>query len=80
MTQSQQPAEALERLARREQRPQVAATLQLAAAQLRDDHGQGAPVGLLALITAERLSSVAALLPSCARPRATRWRPRQRRI
>lgn len=56
-------AEALHRAAQREQRPQVAATLLLAAAQLRDDGAaEERLTQLLALIPAERLISVAALL------------------
>jgi hypothetical protein len=61
-------AEAPERSARREQRPQVATTLRLAAAQLRDDRTtEGRLTQLLAQIPVERLISVAALvLDQCA--------------
>ena len=56
-------AEALERIARREQRLQVAATLRLAAAQLRDDRTvEERLTQLLAQIPVEQLISVAALL------------------
>ncbi|MFL5803547.1 MAG: hypothetical protein ACJ8CR_17610 [Roseiflexaceae bacterium] len=56
-------ADALERSARREQRPQVATTLRLAAAQLREDRTvEERLTQLLALIPVERLISVAALM------------------
>jgi mono/diheme cytochrome c family protein len=56
-------ADVLERSARCEHRPQVAATLQLAAAQLRGDRiAKERLRQLLALIPVEHLISVAALV------------------
>ena len=56
-------ARALERAAQREQRPQVASTLRLAAAQLRDDQTvEQRLTQLLAAVPVEHLISVAALL------------------
>jgi hypothetical protein len=73
-------ARALERAAQREQ-PQVAATLRLAAAQLRDDGtAEQRLTQLLATVPIEHLVSVAHCCSIGARPQAIRQPVTPRRI